>query len=291
MVGIILAGGTGTRLHPLTIATSKHLLAVFDKPLIYYPLSTLMLAGIRKVLIISSPEYTNSYKSLLGNGQDLGIEIQHKVQEKPNGIAEAFIIGKDFIGKDSVALILGDNIFYGPNFTEKLVRSTKMKAGAQIYGYRVTNPNQFGVINFNEFGQVVSIEEKPKKPKSNIIATGLYFYDNQVTNIAQNLLPSNRGELEITDINNFYLEQQNLICEQLGRGFAWFDTGNPDSLLDASTFVQTLEKRQGLKVACIEEIAFQQNWIDKKDLKKLAKKYNKSSYGSYLKNLTVNENN
>ena len=264
--GIILAGGSGTRLNPITLAVSKQLLPVYDKPMIYYPLSVLMLAGIKDILIISTPHDIDSYKNLLGNGSELGIQISYEIQPKPEGLAQAFIIGESFIGKSNVSLILGDNIFYGPNFSQNLKAVSLRLDGATIFGYHIKDPERFGVVEFDAKGKVLSLEEKPSKPKSNFAITGLYFYDNSVVDIAKSLKPSPRGELEITDINNIYKENNNLKVELLGRGFAWLDTGTHDSLLEAGQFVQTIEHRQGLKVACLEEIAFMNGWISKKDL-------------------------
>ena len=285
MKGIILAGGSGTRLYPLTKAISKQIMPVYDKPMIYYPLSTLMLAGIREVLIISTPRDLPVFKELLEDGSQLGMDIQYAVQEAPNGLAEAFIIGKDFIGDDSAALVLGDNIFYGQSFS-KTLKSAKERVekqgGATIFGYYVRDPREYGVVEFDENGKAVSIEEKPAQPKSNYAVPGLYFYDNDVVKIAQTIKPSARGELEITAVNNAYLDRGNLYVETLGRGFAWLDTGNHDMLLQAANFVSTLQKRQGLYVSCIEEIAFKRGFIDAEQLRKLAKPLMKSDYGKYL---------
>ena len=280
--GIVLAGGSGTRLHPITLTTSKQLLPIYNKPMIYYPLSVLMMAGIKEILIISTPDDIDDYKKLLSDGSQFGIDFQYLVQEKPNGLAEAFIIGEDFIGNDNAALILGDNIFYGLGFSEHLLHSVKSSEGATIFGYHVKDPNRFGVVEFDEFNNVVSIEEKPKKPKSNFAVTGLYFYDNDVVKIAKNIKPSDRGELEITDINNVYLQMKKLKVQLLGDGFAWLDTGTYDSLLDAGKFVQMIEERQGLQIACLEEIAFKNKWINKSLLLEHAKKYQKTSYGDFL---------
>ena len=280
--GIILAGGSGTRLNPITLAVSKQLLPVYDKPMIYYPLSVLMLAGIKDILIISTPHDIDSYKNLLGNGSELGIQISYEIQPKPEGLAQAFIIGESFIGKSNVSLILGDNIFYGPNFSQNLKAVSLRLDGATIFGYHIKDPERFGVVEFDAKGKVLSLEEKPSKPKSNFAITGLYFYDNSVVDIAKSLKPSPRGELEITDINNIYKENNNLKVELLGRGFAWLDTGTHDSLLEAGQFVQTIEHRQGLKVACLEEIAFMNGWISKKDLLKKANTLIKTDYGKYL---------
>ncbi len=282
--GIILAGGSGSRLHPLTLGVSKQLLPVYDKPMVYYPLSVLMLAGIREILIISTPHDLDNYKKLLGNGSQLGISISYEVQEKPNGLAEAFIIGEDFIEDKNVALILGDNIFYGQHFSDKLMKASSRERGATIFGYHVNDPERFGVVEFSD-NKVISIEEKPESPKSNYAVTGLYFYDQKVINIAKSIKPSDRGELEITDINKNYLKNGDLSVEILGRGFSWLDTGTHDSLMEAGKFVQIIEQRQGLKVACLEEIAFYQNWISKNQLLELSKKFNKTDYGRYLSRL------
>tara|TARA_Y100000768_G_scaffold388461_1_gene384504 strand:- start:9264 stop:10133 length:870 start_codon:yes stop_codon:yes gene_type:complete len=282
MKGIILAGGTGTRLFPITEGISKQLLPIYDKPMVYYPISVLMLSGIREILLISTPQDINSYKRLLGDGSDFGINLSYKIQEKPNGLAEAFIIGEDFIGNEEVCLILGDNIFYGQGFSPKLIEAASLNDGAIIFGYQVQNPRDFGIIEIDKDNNIISIEEKPKQPKSNLAVTGLYFYDNNVVDIAKNVEPSKRGELEITSINNEYLRLGKLKFVELGRGFAWLDTGTHDSLIDASSFVQTIEKRQGNKIACLEEIAFRQGWLDKNDVKKRAEKLSNNSYGKYL---------
>jgi len=287
MKGIVLAGGSGTRLYPITKAVSKQLLPVYDKPMIYYPLSVLMLAGIKEILIITTPQDLGSFESLLGDGTEFGISLNYAVQSVPNGIAEAFIIGESFIGTDRVALILGDNIFYGQGFTPMLKRAAKSQKGATIFGYKVKNPSQFGVVNFDEGMNVLSIEEKPINPSSNYAVTGLYFYDNSVISIAKGIKPSSRGELEITSINNAYLLSGELSVEILGRGFAWLDTGTHESLLDAGTFVQTVESRQGLKVACLEEISFNNGWVTLPDLKKRGLNMSKTSYGQYLLSLDV----
>ncbi len=280
--GIVLAGGSGTRLHPITKGVSKQLLPVYDKPMIYYPISVLMLAGIREVLVISSPDDMSGYQRLLGNGSNFGIEIEYALQPSPDGLAQSFLIGEDFIGDSNVALVLGDNIFYGLNFSINLKVATSKKNGASIFGYHVRDPERFGVVDFDTNGKVTSIEEKPENPKSNYAVTGLYFYDNDVVKIAKSIKPSARGELEITDINNAYKKRGDLTVELLGRGFAWLDTGTHDSLIEASQFVQTVEHRQGLKIACLEEIAFHQDWITKEELLKQAKALKKTSYGEYL---------
>ena len=282
MKGIILAGGSGTRLYPLTKAISKQIMPVYDKPMIYYPLSTLMLAGIRDVLIISTPRDLPVFEDLLGDGMQLGMDISYAVQEHPNGLAEAFIIGAQFIGNDSCALVLGDNIFYGQSFSRVLQNAAERESGATIFGYYVKDPTAYGVVEFDEAGKAISIEEKPEKPKSNYAVPGLYFYDNDVVEIARNVKPSARGEIEITSINNAYLENGNLYVEKLGRGFAWLDTGSHDSLLDAANFVATFQKRQGLYVSCIEEIAYKRGFIDKGQLLKLAEPLMKTNYGKYL---------
>jgi len=282
MKSIILAGGSGTRLYPITKSISKQLLPVYDKPMIYYPLSTIMLAGIREILIISNPEYIRLYKQLLNDGSHLGLKIEYKVQEKPKGIAEAFIVGEEFIGNDNVCLILGDNIFHGQGFSQMLKRAASLKEGAVIFGYYVKDPKRYGVVEFDENNNVVSIEEKPEKPKSHYAVPGLYFYDNNVVEIAKNLTPSARGELEITDVNKEYLKRGKLKVELFGRGFAWLDTGTYDSLLEASNYVETIQKRQGFYISCIEEIAYRNGWISKEQLIKLAKEMEKVEYGKYL---------
>lgn len=285
MKGIILAGGKGTRLYPSTITVSKQLLPIYDKPMIYYPISTLMLAGIRDVLIISTPSDIQNYKNLLGDGKSIGMNFEYKVQEKPRGLAEAFIIGEDFIGDDDVCLILGDNIFYGTGFNEKFERIKSRKNTATIFGYQVNNPREFGVVEFDEEGNVISIEEKPIKPKSRYAVPGLYFYDNSVIDIAKNVKPSTRGELEITSVNNEYLRQKRLKVETLGRGVAWLDTGNPSNMLKAGMFVETVQSRQGFYIACLEEIAWRQGFINDKQLEKLGKNLEQTEYGKYILSL------
>lgn len=282
MKGIILAGGSGTRLYPITRGISKQLIPVYDKPMIYYPLSTLMLAGIRDILVISSPEYTPSFERLLGNGADLGINLEYKVQEKPNGLAEAFILGKDFIGSDSVCLVLGDNIYYGSGLSKLLQEAAANESGATVFGYHVNDPERFGVVEFDDNQHALSIEEKPQNPKSNYAVTGLYFYDNDVVHIAENIVPSDRGELEITDVNKEYLKRGKLDVKLMGRGYAWLDTGTHDSMLEASSFISTIQKRQNLKVSCLEEIAYRQKWISKNQLVELAQPMKKNDYGQYL---------
>jgi glucose-1-phosphate thymidylyltransferase len=284
MKGIILAGGAGSRLSPLTRAICKQLFPVYDKPMIYYPLSALMLAGIKDVLIISTPQDLPKFNELFKDGTELGLNISYKEQPKPEGIAQAFIIGEEFIDKDSVCLILGDNIFYGHNFSMTLQRMASLKKGAGIFGYWVADPQRYGIVEFNEDNVVIGIEEKPKVPKSNYAVPGLYFYDNEVVSIAKNLTPSARGELEITDINLTYLNKKNLKVEFLGRGYAWLDTGTPDSLIDAANYIATIEKRQGLKIGCIEEIAYRMRYIDKSQLKKVIHKMPENSYRKYLEN-------
>lgn len=282
MKGIILAGGAGTRLYPSTIACSKQILTVYDKPMIYYPLSTLMLAQVREVLIISTPRDVKVFEELLGDGSQLGMEISYTVQEAPNGLAEAFILGEKFIGDDNVCLVLGDNIFYGYGFSERLMAAASRKDGATIFGYHVSNPKDFGVVEFDEEGNVLSIEEKPQNPKSNYAVPGLYFYDNNVAEIAKNVRPSARGELEITSVNNAYLEAGKLKVELFGRGMAWLDTGTHRAMLDAANFIEAVQTRQGLYVACLEEIAYRNKFIDKAQLLKQADRFSKTDYGQYL---------
>ena len=281
MKGIILAGGSGTRLYPLTLVTSKQLLPVYDKPMIYYPLSTLMLAGIRDILIISTPRDISVFKELLGDGSRIGIHLSYAVQREPKGLAEAFLIGRTFIGNERVALILGDNIFYGQAFSSVLQQTVKLP-GATIFGYWVNNPRDYGVVEFDKNWNVLSIEEKPEKPKSNYAVPGLYFYDNDVVDMAKDVKPSSRGELEITTINNMYMKMGHLKVQPMGRGFAWFDTGNPDALLDAANFIATIQKRQGLFISCIEEIAYKRGFIDSAKLSQLAEELGATPYGKYL---------
>lgn len=285
MKGIVLAGGSGSRLHPITMGVSKQLLPVYDKPMIYYPLSVLMLAGISEILIITTPADQSSFQRLLGDGSRFGISLSYAIQPSPDGLAQAFIIGEEFIAQDSVCLVLGDNIFYGPGFSPKLRQATSRTRGATIFGYQVKDPERFGVVEFDSEQQASNIEEKPEKPRSNYAVTGIYFYDNDVIDVAKTVQPSSRGELEITCINQAYLEQGNLHVELLGRGFAWLDTGTHESLLEAAQFVETIEKRQGFKIACLEEIAFKQGWLSESAIEKISHRFKQNSYGDYLKQL------
>ena len=287
--GIILAGGSGTRLYPITKGVSKQLLPIYDKPMIYYPISVLMLAGIQDILIITTSEDKESFERLLGDGSQFGVRLQYAIQPSPDGLAQAFIIGEEFIGDSNVCLVLGDNIFYGQGFTPMLKQAVARQKGATVFGYQVKDPERFGVVEFDEHKRAISLEEKPKQPKSNFAVTGLYFYDNDVIQIAKEVKPSDRGELEITTVNQMYLEQGDLSVELLGRGFAWLDTGTHASLLEAAQFVETLEKRQGYKVACLEEIAFNQGWLSKEQVLKIGQSMSKNDYGQYLISLVVEE--
>ena len=289
MKGILLAGGSGTRLYPITKATSKQLVPIYDKPMIYYPMSVLMLAGIKDILLISTPEYLGQFKDLFGDGQELGLHIQYAVQEEPRGLADAFIVGADFIGDDTVALVLGDNIFYGAGLSQQLQEAASKEKGATVFGYQVKDPERFGVVEFDEEGKALSIVEKPAQPKSNYAVTGLYFYDNDVVDIAANVKPSARGEIEISDINQAYLDRGDLDVQVMGRGYAWLDTGTHDSLLEASSFIATIQKQQNLKVASLEEIAFRMGYIDIKQLEALAQPLKKNDYGQYLLRIVAEE--
>lgn len=286
--GIVLAGGSGTRLHPTTLGVSKQLIPIYDKPMIYYPISVLMLAGIREILIISTPEDIEKFKNLLGDGSQFGVHFEYTIQPKPDGLAQAFILGEQFIGNSNVSLVLGDNIFYGQSFTETLIRAGKRPTGATVFGYRVPDPERFGVVEFDADGKAVSLEEKPTNPKSNYAIPGLYFYDNEVIEIAKNTQPSARGELEITSINQHYLEAGKLHVEVLGRGFAWLDTGTPESLMDAGAFVHSIVARQGWQIACLEEIAYNAGWISDQQMQANGQKLNKTAYGQYILNLVKN---
>jgi len=283
--GIILAGGSGTRLYPATLAVNKQLLPIYDKPMIYFPLSTLMLARIRDILVISSPDYLETYRKLLGDGSAWGLSISYKVQERPEGLAQAFVIGADFVGDEQVCLVLGDNIFYGAGLGEKLTTASQRKTGATVFGYHVEDPERYGVVTFETTGRAVDIVEKPKNPKSSWAVTGLYFYDNRVLEIARNIKPSPRGELEITDVNRAYLDLGELVVERLGRGYAWLDTGTHDSMIEASEFVRTIQKRQGMQIACLEEIAFLNGFIDAEQMRVRARLFSKSDYGRYIERL------
>lgn len=289
MKGIILAGGSGTRLYPITKATSKQLVPIYDKPMIYYPMSVLMLAGIKDILLISTPEYIGQFKDLFGNGQELGLNIQYAVQKEPRGLADAFIVGADFIGDDTVALVLGDNIFYGAGLSQQLQEAAAKTTGATVFGYQVKDPERFGVVEFDKEGKALSIVEKPTQPKSNFAVTGLYFYDNDVVKIAANVKPSDRGEIEISDINQAYLDRGDLDVQVMGRGYAWLDTGTHDSLLEASSFIATIQKQQNLKVASLEEIAYRMEYIDAKQLEALAQPLKKNDYGQYLLRIVEEE--